>query len=160
MTLSRESNGLVLAAGTISTTTYGEGPNGERIALDADGNLRLETGDSIVVEGDGFAPEAEVEVWMFSTPTLLGILTADSRGTVEGRFVLPVTFESGDHRLVLSGATSDEIPVVLSLGLKVGAIPTTLWSGIPIWIPVSIAILLAVLIPTRYSRRRQDSTSG
>jgi len=147
----------MISAGGVTFAIYGETPDGERLDLDDTGSLRLTADDVVVIEGSGFDPGKDVEVWMFSTPTLLGDLTADADGAVAGRFNVPVTLESGEHRLVLSGATNGSVPVVLSLGLQVGAIPTTLWSGIPIWIPVTIAILLAVLIPTRYSRRRQHS---
>ena len=158
--LSRSENRLVLTAGDISTTAYGETADGERIPLDESGALRLESGDVIVVEGAGFEPGAEVEVWMMSTPTLLGELVADRSGSVSGRFVPPVTMEPGEHRLVLPGAAAGEVPVVLAFGVLFGSEATALWSGIPIWIPVSIAIGLALIVPTRYTRRRRAMTDG
>lgn len=97
---------------------------------------------------------------MMSTPTLLGELTADATGTVSGRFAPPVTMEPGEHRLVLSGAVDGDVPVVLAFGVFFGSEATALWSGIPIWIPVSIAIGLALIVPTRYSRRRRATTDG
>ena len=154
--LSRSENRLVLTAGDVSTTAYGETADGVRIPLDESGALRLESGDVIVVEGAGFEPGAEVEVWMMSTPTLLGDLVADRSGAVSGRFVPPVTLEPGEHRLVLSG----EVPVVLAFGVFVGSEATALRLGFPLWIPVSIAIGLALIVPTRYIRRRRALTDG
>ena len=75
--LLRSENRLVLTADDVSATAYGETADGVRIPLDESGALRLESGDVIVVEGAGFEPGAEVEVWMMSTPTLLGDLEAD-----------------------------------------------------------------------------------
>jgi hypothetical protein len=158
--LTRSENRLVLSAGPVSTTAYGETADGERIPLDESGALRLESGDVIVVEGAGFEAGAEVEVWMMSTPTLLGELIADRSGVVSGRFAPPVTLEPGEHRLVLSGAVDGDLPVVLAFGVFFGSEPTPLWSGIPIWIPVSIAVGLALIVPTRYSRRRRTMTDG
>ena len=154
--LLRSENRLVLKAGDVSATAYGETADGVRIPLDESGALRLESGDVIVVEGAGFEPGAEVEVWMMSTPTLLGDLVADLSGAVSGRFGPPVTLEPGEHRLVLSG----EVPVVLAFGVFVGSEATALRLGFPLWIPVSIAIGLALIVPTRYIRRRRALTDG
>ena len=154
--LSRSENRLVLTAGDVSATAFGETADGVRIPLDESGALRLESGDVIVVEGAGFEPGAEVEVWMMSTPTLLGDLVADRSGAVSGRFVPPVTLEPGEHRLVLSG----EVPVVLAFGVFVVSEATALRLGFPLWIPVSIAIGLALIVPTRYIRRRRALTDG
>ena len=154
--LLRSENRLVLTAGDVSATAYGETADGVRIPLDESGALRLESGDVIVVEGARFEPGAEVEVWMMSTPTLLGDLVADRSGAVSGRFVPPVTLEPGEHRLVLSG----EVPVVLAFGVFVGSEATALRLGFPLWIPVSIAIGLALIVPTRYIRRRRALTDG
>ena len=158
--LLRSENRLVLTAGDVSATAYGETADGVRIPLDESGGLRLESGDVIVVEGARFEPGAEVEVWMMSTPTLLGDLVADRSGAVSGRFVPPVTLEPGEHRLVLSGAAAGEVPVVLAFGVFVGSEATALRLGFPLWIPVSIAIGLALIVPTRYIRRRRALTDG
>ena len=158
--LLRSENRLVLTAGDVSATAYGETADGVRIPLDESGALRLESGDVIVVEGAGFEPGAEVEVWMMSTPTLLGDLVADRSGAVSGRFGPPVTLEPGEHRLVLSGAAAGEVPVVLAFGVFVGSEATALRLGFPLWIPVSIAIGLALIVPTRYIRRRRALTDG
>ena len=135
--LLRSENRLVLTAGDVSATAYGETADGVRIPLDESGALRLESGDVIVVEGAGFEPGAEVEVWMMSTPTLLGDLVADR-----------------------SGAAAGEVPVVLAFGVFVGSEATALRLGFPLWIPVSIAIGLALIVPTRYIRRRRALTDG
>ena len=158
--LLRSENRLVLTAGDVSATAYGETADGVRIPLDESGALRLESGDVIVVEGAGFEPGAEVEVWMMSTPTLLGDLEADRSRAVSGRFVPPVTLEPGEHRLVLSGAAAGEVPVVLAFGVFVGSEATALRLGFPLWIPVSIAIGIALIVPTRYIRRRRALTDG
>lgn len=154
-TLRRSDNRLVLTAGPVSTTVYGETPTGERIALDDSGALQLSIGDLIVVEGSGFDNDAVVEVWMMSTPTALGELTADAAGQVAGRFTPPSTLEPGDHRLVLSGAADDEVRVVLAFGLLYDVDPTPIWASWPIWLAVAIAVVLALIVPTRHRRRRQ-----
>ncbi len=153
-TLTRSDNRLVLTAGPVSTTVHGETPTGERIALDDSGALQLAIGDLIVVEGSGFDDDAVVEVWMMSTPTPLGELTADATGRVAGRFTPPSTLEPGDHRLVLSGAADDEVRVVLAFGLLYDVDPTPIWASWPIWITVATAVVLALIVPTRRRRRQ------
>ena len=158
--LTRSENRLILVAGDMTVTVFGETATGERVALDEDGVLRLDEGDSVVVDGSGFEPDMTFELWMMSTPTALGELVTDPNGAIEGRFGIPVTMEPGEHRIVLSGSGQDGVPVVLAVGIFFGSVTPALWSGIPLWVPVSIAIGLALIVPTRYSRRRRAMTDG
>jgi hypothetical protein len=157
-TVTRSNNTLNVVGGGVVATVSGVSPEGERISLDADGNLRLSDGDQIVVEASGFVSGEEIGVWLFSTPTQLGSLTADVAGKISGRFALPLDIESGDHRLVLEGVNSDGSPVVLGLGIAVGEIESSsTLARLLIAIPVVLAIGLGLLIPTRLRRRRQAS---
>jgi hypothetical protein len=74
-TVTRSNDQLVIAAGDMSATISGVTADGAVAPLDNDGNIRLSEGDQIQVEASGFAPNSDVEVWLFSTPTLLGTVT-------------------------------------------------------------------------------------
>lgn len=153
--LSRSDNGLVITAGSMSATVYGESADGERIALDADGNLQLDAGDRVVVEGAGFEPDSVVDIWLFSTPTRLGDLVASGAGSVSGSFPVPATIEAGSHRLVLEGTTSDGKDAVIGVGLYLGDYATE--GGINRWliiVPLVMATILGLVIPTTVRRRR------
>jgi hypothetical protein len=63
-------------------------------------------GDPITVSGDGFVAGETVEVWLHSTPVMLGTLTADSAGFVEGIVNDTTTTPLGVHHIVFTGLTS------------------------------------------------------
>jgi hypothetical protein len=134
-------------------------PEGARIDLDEDGLLRLNTQDQVVVEADGFEAGNVVDVWMYSSPTRLGQLTVDALGAIQGSFLLPESLESGDHRVVLDGQNNRGQDVVLGIGVSVGNVEqSSLWSRLLIIVPVSFAILAALIIPTTLRRRRNEAT--
>ena len=62
-----------------------------------------EQGAPISVSGDGYLPNTEVEIWVFSEPVLIGETTADDSGRFAGQFVLPVDIELGEHTIKTFG---------------------------------------------------------
>lgn len=158
-TLTRSNNALVVSGAGVEATVYGMSPEGARIDLDEDGLLRLNTQDQVVVEADGFEAGNVVDVWMYSSPTRLGQLTVDAQGAIQGSFLLPESLESGDHRVVLDGQNNRGQDVVLGIGVSVGDVEqSSLWSRLLIIVPVSFAILAALIIPTTLRRRRNEAT--
>lgn len=118
--LERLDNSYVISGAGLNVTVSGLGADGSRVPLDADGTLRLDAGDSVVIDATGYTAGAEIEAWMFSTPTKLGMMTADAAGKVSATFAVPASIERGSHRLVLSGKNSNGADVVLSVGLAFG----------------------------------------
>ncbi len=159
--LTRQDNGLVITAGSLSATVYGESTDGSRIALDSDGNLQLDQGDRVVVEGDGFEADSTVDIWLFSSPTRLGDLITTSSGALSGSFPVPASLEPGAHRLVLEGSSADGKDAVIGVGLYVGDYDTA--SGINRWliiVPLVLATILGLVIPTTVRRRRAQQLNG
>ncbi|CAB4555549.1 unannotated protein [freshwater metagenome] len=160
-TLTRSNNALVVSGAGIEASVYGMSPEGARIDLDADGLLRLDTQDQVVVEAEGYEAGNVVDVWMYSTPTRLGQLTVDTTGAIKGSFLLPDSLESGDHRVVLNGQNNRGQDVILGIGVSVGEVnQSSLASRLLIIIPVSFAILAALIIPTTLRRRREESRTN
>lgn len=156
-TLTRSNNALVVSGAGIEASVYGMSPEGARIDLDEDGLLRLDTQDQVVVEAEGYEAGNVVDVWMYSTPTRLGQLTVDATGAITGSFLLPESLESGDHRVVLNGQNNRGQDVILGIGVSVGEVDqSSLASRLLIIIPVSFAILAALIIPTTLRRRREE----
>ena len=158
-TVTRTNNQLITTGGGISLIVSGLLPNGERIELDANGNLRLEEDAKIVIESTGYEAEQNVEVWMFSTPSLLGKLSATATGAISGTFDIPTDLESGDHRLVLKGINNDGEDVVLGVGMMFGSVDsgTSVASRMLIGVPVALAVLIGLFIPAVSRRRRKQS---
>jgi len=157
-TLTRSNNALVVSGAGIEASLYGMSPDGARIDLDDNGLLRLDTQDQIVVEAEGYVPGNVVDVWMYSTPTRLGQLTVDGAGAIAGNFKLPESLTVGDHRVVLNGENNRGQDVTLGIGVFVGEVDqSSLASRLLIIIPVSLAILAALIIPTTLRRRREEA---
>ena len=152
----RANNALVVSAADVTATVYGTDAAGERVALDADGNLRLEEGDSVVIEASGYEPGSEVAFWLRSTPVRLGVRAADTSGAVTGRFAVPSSVDPGDHRVILSGLTAAGGKSIIGVGLRIGAYGKE--SGLNKWLiilPLVLATMLALVIPTTARRRRR-----
>lgn len=140
----------------MSASISGETESGERVALDADGNLVLAAGDRVVVNGQGFESQSNVDVWLFSTPTRLGSAASTASGTFADSFVVPDSIEEGSHRLVLEGRAADGKSAVIGVGLLIGGFDTE--KGINKWIiivPIVLATTLGLVIPTTIQRRRK-----
>jgi hypothetical protein len=136
-------------------------PDGSRIDLDENGLLQLDTQDQVVVEAKGYVAGNVVDVWMYSTPTRLGQLTVDDTGAITGNFQLPESLSVGDHRVVLNGENNRGQDVILGIGVSVGEVDqSSLASRLLIIIPVSLAILVALIIPTTLRRRRKEADAN
>ncbi len=155
-TLSRVNNQITATARDISTTISGLTPDGQRVALNTEGNLVLNEGDKIVVEASGVEPDEDVAVWMFSTPTKLGVIAADASGKISGTFNLPNGIESGEHRVVLSATSRNGTDVVLGIGLSYGAVNSgSTLTRVLIAIPIALAVAFGVILPNQLRRRRK-----
>lgn len=156
--LTRENNSLVVSGAGLEAAVYAVAADGTRVGLDKNGNLHFNVGDSVVVEASGYTPGRDVEIWMFSTPTRLGQLTADATGNIRGTFVVPNSLPSGNHRVVLGGVNKNGQKVVLGVGVAFGKIDSTsTFARLIIAIPVSLAIIFGLVIPTTFRRRRRVS---
>ncbi|MEZ5380582.1 MAG: LPXTG cell wall anchor domain-containing protein [Microthrixaceae bacterium] len=78
----------------------------------------LAPGGDIVVSGEGFAPDADLNLYVCSTPVLIGTAVADADGRVEGGGTIPTNLEAGVHYIIAYGLDSDGNP--LTLGLEFG----------------------------------------
>lgn len=157
-TLSRADNQITATAGDITTTLSGLTSGGQRVALNPDGNLVVNEGVKLVVGAAGYAPGADVAVWLYSTPTRLGVIAADADGQVAGSFDLPSGLEVGDHRLVLSGENPAGANVLVGLGLSYGIVePGSSITRVLIAIPIALAILFGLFLPAATRRRRQNT---
>jgi hypothetical protein len=68
--------------------------------------LQQGDGDPITVTGNGFVAGETVEIWLHSTPVMLGTLTANSAGFIDGIVNDTKTTPLGIHHIVLTGLDS------------------------------------------------------
>jgi outer membrane protein OmpA-like peptidoglycan-associated protein len=93
--------------------------NGDQLELDGDGNLVLQNDRLAYVEGTGFLPNSDVKLYLFSTPTYLGIVHTDADGNFSGTVEIPQEIEAGIHTLQANGFSDDGVIRSLSLGVSV-----------------------------------------
>jgi hypothetical protein len=154
-TLSRSNDELIVSFGDFSSTLSAVSADGTRRALDADGNIRLEQGDALSMSATGYASDSEIEVWMFSTPTRLGVVKTNYIGTAEAIVEVVNNPKAGNHRIVLSGKSRDGADAMLTVGVIVGGSDSgvSTLSKFLIALPMVVAVIAALVIPTRRRRR-------
>jgi hypothetical protein len=157
-TVTRANNRVTVGAGGVNVTFNGISQDGTILPLDNDGNLRVTGGDSVSVEGTGFAANQDVEVWMFSTPQLLATVKADSNGKVVENIKLSTMLQEGNHRFVVDGKSASGTDALVTLGVIVGyessGLSTT--GKLLIALPIAFAVFAGLIIPTTLRRRRKD----
>jgi hypothetical protein len=93
---------------------------------------------------------------MFSTPNQLGTLSVDKAGKISGTFRIPADVASGDHRFVLKSANESGEDLVIGIGIAVGALSSgSTATRILITIPIALAAMAGLVIPTTIRRRRR-----
>ncbi|MSX76853.1 MAG: hypothetical protein F2738_02310, partial [Actinobacteria bacterium] len=94
-------------------------PNDGAVLADGASGLRVYRDRTVSIQGEGFAPATEVEVWINSTPIKLGTALTDSNGAFSQTFDVPPGIELGEHTLTLSGNLVDGTLGRASIGLVV-----------------------------------------
>jgi hypothetical protein len=135
--------------------------NGKVVPLDRAGNLVVEPGMTISFGANGFDPNKQVGLWIYSTPRQLTEVMADVNGVVLTDVVIPSDVPNGNHRLVLTGTNKSGNNVVIGVGIAVGSQKeSNSTSRILIAIPVAFAIIIGLLLPTSAIRRRKRLRSN
>ena len=157
MMLTRRDNQLFVSFGVLSSSLSAITPQGERRALDDNGNIRFQQGDSLEILATGFAGNTDIEVWVFSTPRDLGLIRTTTAGEAESLLTVPNNIESGNHRVVVSGTTKSGSKVVVAVGFIVGSSSDGVTTAQKFFIalPLTAAVIAGLIIPTRRRRRSE-----
>jgi hypothetical protein len=71
--------------------------------LTPSGAIRLTERRTVVVTGRGFLPNSEAVVWIFSTPTRLGVISVSGTGSYSAEMYVSDDLEIGEHTLQVNG---------------------------------------------------------
>lgn len=99
----------------------GLGANGQPLGVTSDGALILQADRTAAVEGTGFLPNSDVNLYTFSTPRFLGTVKTDASGNFKGTVPLPMDIPAGRHTLQSNGLAPDGAVRSLSLGVLISA---------------------------------------
>lgn len=155
--VSRSDNRFTISTGDVSATLTGITASGEIAALDEDGAVRLTNDDLFEIELEGLAPNSAVEVWMYSTPNKLGVTQVNASGQGTERYAIEDSVSPGAHRIVLRGENSDGKKLEIAFGMFIGFENSTSTAArVVIIVPIVLAILFGLLLPTALRRRRNE----
>ena len=82
-------------------------------------------GSDFVVAGDGYAPNAPINLYVCSTPIKVGTGTADASGAFEAPGSIPADLEAGAHDLFAYGVGADGEPRLIGLQFDAPETPST-----------------------------------
>ena len=151
-------NQLVFTAGGFTVTLAGVNPDGSIIPLTTDGLLEVRRGDMFRMDATGFAPGSTVDIWMFSKSYHLIQMKVGSDGLVRSTLKVPKSVENGLHHLVMVGVDKADAEAKFEVGMNVGVPPQQWWfARYVIIIPIAIALVLALWLPTTVRRRRRTN---
>jgi hypothetical protein len=101
-------------------------------AVNPEGRLVLTVGNFLKVRGRGFTNAGSAEVWLFSTPTLLGRVPKTASGDFAGRVRIPSGLEAGNHTVELRAKTRSGRSVLISIPAIVIAGTRLEWETLPV----------------------------
>lgn len=131
------------ASNTVTTNTN----------TNSDGTIEVAPLQAVEVTTSGFQPNSEVEIWLHSEPMLLARARADATGTLRTAVQIPAQAPVGDHRLVITGRSTQGETISVAMAVRVQAVPPTVSSssgGVAVWVPLSaLSLVAAVLIARR-----------
>jgi hypothetical protein len=154
--VTRSGNRFTVSAGNITATLTGLSNSGEIVPLDGDGAVRLSTSEMFELDVKGFEASSGVDVWMYSSPMKLGTLKVSTTGIASERYSIPSQVGTGQHRIVLRGTEATGKNVSIAFGMFVGAASSTSTvAKVLIAVPIALAMLIAIVIPTAIRRRRK-----
>lgn len=114
----QDQSGLVLTGDGFEMSLVATGSDGSPQSLSSSGSLQLTGGNYAEFNGTGFAPDSEIDVWLFSDPTLLGQITTDADGNFAGKTEVPTDLPAGEHTVQLNGVTKDGLERSVAVGVE------------------------------------------
>jgi hypothetical protein len=96
-------------------------PSSKKMKLNSAGHLVLAKDGYVNAVLEGFAPDAEVMVYIYSEPRLLGTFPTDANGNAIITTRLPADLEPGSHTVEVRGAVDDGSVMSMGVGVEVVA---------------------------------------
>ena len=123
--------GFVTSDDEVEVLIQGVDENEVPSAVNPEGRLVLTVGNFLKVRGRGFTSAGSAEVWLFSTPTLLGRVPKTASGDFAGRVRIPSGLEPGNHTVELRAKTRSGRSVLVSIPAIVIAGTRLEWETLP-----------------------------
>jgi len=121
-----------------------------------EGTLLLRAGLTSTVSGIGFRAGGTVEVWVHSTPTLVGTASVGADGTFSAEFTFPAGVPAGAHTVEVRGPDANGNARAIAVGVTFengSALPSTGTDSFDIFL-IGAAVLVAGAILAMLQRLR------
>ena len=116
-----QAKGLVATGDGFTLRMSGLDAVGAPLGVTGDAALVLERDHSVQVQGSGFDPNSDVQVYVFSQARLLGTVHTDATGAFSGLVQVPGDLELGHHTLQVDALDAGGSVRSLSLGVVLEA---------------------------------------
>lgn len=114
------------------------------LGINRAGGNRVEPGDTLTVDGSGFAPHSSAIVTVYSTPTVLTTVTTDAAGAFAATVRMPADLAPGAHTLVAVGVDPAGDLRALAAPVRVPEPTPLAVTGLAIWLLVAVGLGLVV----------------
>ena len=114
-------NGYVLSAPGWTLNLNPLDSTGNPVPLNSNSQIVLAPSRLVGVAGDGFLANSTVNVYLFSTPILLGTVTTDATGKFKANFPVDPKINVGNHVIQVDGLSPAKEVRSASVGLLVAA---------------------------------------
>ena len=166
MSITSNQSGYVLQGDNWQVSLEATDTQGSSLVLDDSGNIVLNSDRFVQFQGTGFAPGSIIKVWLFSDPSSIADVVADSNGDFTGSAQLPADIENGNHTVQLNGLSKDGQVRSVALGVVVQpdvvAAPTLIPEDVaPLWnlLFITAGVVMMFLL-VLVARRRLFLTQG
>lgn len=158
MSITSNQSGYLLQGDNWQVSLEATDTQGNSLVLDDSGNIVLNSDRFVQFQGTGFAPGSIIKVWLFSDPSSIADVVADSNGNFTGSAQLPAEIENGNHTVQLNGLSKDGQVRSVALGVvvqpDVAAAPTLIPVDVaPLWnllfITAGVAMMLLLVLVVR-----------
>ena len=121
--------------------------------------IRSTPGSGFTVAGSGFQPETRVDVWVFSSPTLLGSATVTDGGTITVTVEFDEQLTVGEHTLQVQAVAEDGFirATNLPVTLQPASQTTSEGANVLLWASISAGILVLIALLTIIAIRRRQA---
>jgi hypothetical protein len=157
------SGAITFSDGDWSFTVSSSAANDAAEAPPASGDITVSLQDSLLVSGLGFLGATRSDVWLFSTPSLLGSFDVDEYGAFAGAVGFSdSSIEPGTHTLQIQAVGQDGLIKTVNLGIVVIGEPEP--GGIS-FLPIAavlgglllLGVVFWVLVLARRARQQADA---
>jgi hypothetical protein len=117
----------------------------------SDSTIEVAPLQAVDVATSGFQPDSDVEIWLHSEPMLLARAKADATGALRTTVQIPAQAPAGDHRLVITGRSTQGETISVAMAVRVQGVPPTVSSSgsFAVWVLLSALILVAAVLIAR-----------